>query len=202
MSTETVLCHTCRGLKEASGMGGIMKTCWTCKGKGRIVPPISTTQFASDESLKKAVNAQTMECVATVADIALDATDEVAGSIKTKNKRKSRAKVKEPQTIDMFPEPTVDALMQAILDEPRMTPEVWQATYKNVPRLFGINPVTGQFDEMISKVQRAAMRADYAAAQPRVKRKVNVSAAQDAAAEGDVYYAAFKEKEAQLNATT
>ncbi len=217
MSTNTVKCMTCRGNKELAGMGGIIKECWNCKGKGRVPEPKVETSTVTN---------------AVVLDIAAKATDEIISAVKAKNKRKSRAKAKEPVTADMFQDtctlaaifpdmnlmeaaasiaidkgakqtlpPKVDPLMQAILDEPRMTPEQWQAKYKHVERLFGINPVTNKFDELISKVQRAAMRADYAAQQPKVKRKVDVNASQDAAAEGDANYIAFRNKEAQANAS-
>jgi hypothetical protein len=183
MSTETQLCMTCRGNKELPGMGGIIKTCWNCKGKGRI-PVVKAETSTIDH--------------AVILNMAAQSTDEVVSAIKAKPKRKSRAKTKEPETVDMFTT-YVDPLMQAVLDEPRMKPDEWQRKYKDVPGLFGKDIATGATCEAVSKVERAAMRANYAANQPKVKRKVDVSAAQDLAAEGDANYRAFKEKQETLN---
>ena len=182
MSTNTTRCTACRGQKEFAGLGGIMKKCHHCDGKGSV----------------SAIVATSTESNAIVADMAAAATDEVISAIK--RKRPSRAKAKEPETVDMFiaeaiasssidsdgkagrtviVAPVVDEFTQAVLDEPRMDPLTWQAKYKHINRLFGINPLTQKFDELVSKVQRAEIRAQHAAAQPKIKRTVDMTKSQD-----------------------
>ena len=209
MSTNTIVCFACRGQKEAPGMGGIIKKCEKCSGKGRVERPAAVLQVAKP--------AEPIERVAQTADM------ESVFETKAKPKRKSRAKVKavevDTETKDMFQDtvslaqivtgeaakmPAVDEFTKAILDEPRMTPDEWQAKYKHIARLFGINPMTQKFDCLVTQVQRAAIRANYAATQPRVARKVNVKKAQDVVAESDAEYIAYQHqqeaREAQANA--
>lgn len=208
MTNNTVVCWRCRGQKECAGIGGIVKKCTKCNGKGRIEQPV----VAMHNKVVQGVIDTTVEAVAIPTPLA-----EIKAEIKATPKRKSRAKAKavepvgEPETADMFPEPakpavpTVDDFTQAILDEPRMDPIAWEAKYKHISRLFGINPMTQKFDCLVTQVQRAAIRANYAANQPRVARKVNVKKAQDMVAESDADYLEYKHREeareANANAT-
>lgn len=172
MSTNTVRCDKCKGQKEFAGIGGIMKPCHNCDGKGRISVPVATSA----------------ESNAVVMDIASKATNEVVRAIKRKRPSRAKSKVLAPETKDMFQDtctiaeifaPPIDPVMVAVLDEPRMDPFKWQMKYKDVPGLFGRDMATGGIAELITKVQRAAMRADYANAQPKIARKVDMLKSQD-----------------------
>lgn len=203
-ATNSIRCITCRGLKELAGIGGIMKTCWVCDGKGRIEKVIE----------------QLEPSVVTTSEV----TSAPVGETLAKPKRKSKTKIKdeEVETADMFiaeakiseaidsgPKealsnfmPEIDEFTKAILDEVRMDPIGWQLKYKHIPRLFGINPMTQKFDELVSKVQRAAIRANYAINQPKIARTVNLNKMQDGTVEADSDYLAFKSKEKAAEAIT
>lgn len=162
MSTNTVRCQACRGQKEAPGLGGIVKKCRACDGAGQVEIAVVTSAPSN----------------AVVTTISTDEAVKTVG-------RKRKPKNKEPETVDMFPviAPGIDEFTQAILDEPRLDPLTWKAKYKHIPRLFGINPMTQMFDELISKVERANIRATYASAQPKIARKVDMTKSQDVGAD-------------------
>ena len=162
-------------------MGGIVKDCKACDGKGRIPVKVETSTVSNP-----------------VIDMATKATSEVVSAVKSK--RKSRAKVKEPVTADMFQDTctlqeifmpigvvqALDPMMEAVLAEPNMTTEEFRRKYPGIA-------------ETTSVRDRHGMRVMYASEQKIAPRTVDVSASQDACVSGDAEYKAFEAKEAARN---
>lgn len=175
MSANTVRCHTCRGLKELSGMGGIVKKCWTCDGKGRIAAPVEA--LATTSSL--------------TAPIAVQLIEEPEKPLK----RKPKSKAVEPVTEDMFPveienkKKEIDPMMEAVLAEPHMSTEEWKVKYAHIAAITSVR-------------DRHGMRVVYAQQKPTAPRKVDLGAMQDAGISQDKDYIAFENKEKARKAKT
>ena len=187
-------------------MGGILKDCEACDGTGKV-----------DHIADASEMVDVIESVGEEYDRILDAVNhvdhiedplykvELVSSAKAfESMGIPKAVVQEVITKDLseasdaFPAP-VDEFMVAILDEPRMDPLEWAAKYRHVDRLFG-KTIDGRFDELCTKVQRAAMRANYAGDQVIADRIVNMSAGQDAASKSDPEYKAYQAREKKLMA--
>ena len=191
-----IRCGTCRGQKRLVGIGGIEKDCVTCDGTGQVNAPKLVVSVAPVAPVT-VIEAEVIATPVTVTPV-------------TKGKRKSRAKPKamdiagvsvtqasksdaifvelaplEPEPI--FP-PYEDEFMRAILEELTMDPFAWADKYKHVTSLFGISKITNQPCELITKVQRANIRTDYAYSKPISPRTDAMKASQEAVAEKDGAY--------------
>lgn len=166
-------------------MGGIMKDCPSCDATGKVevialkqAPSVDAVNISAKPVDKQEENVHVTETVgAAEAFESMDIPKEVVAQV--------------------VPKPEIDEFMQAVLDEPRMKPEDWMAKYKHIPRLFGMT-MTGHFGELTTKVQRAAIRANYAQAQVMGERIVDLGAAQDTAIRNDAEYKAYQAQEKKL----
>lgn len=188
MSANMVRCTKCLGQKEYFGIGGIVKSCDTCNATGKVeapkrletIPEETVTPVTDIISAAEAFKSMGIPDAIIAEAAATEAVDKALAQ--------SQANFKKEET-------KVDELMQAVLDEPRMTPEMWKAKYQHVERLFGRSIITGCMEEMISKVQRAQMRANHAMQTPMAPRKVDLGRAQDMAVQSDPEYKAYVAQE-------
>jgi hypothetical protein len=188
MSNSSTRCAKCKGQKKYAGLGGIFKDCEVCNATGKV--DIETKAKKPKEAVKKeeirapkieSISAEEMFKELGVPDDVIDAS-----------LGKSKAAYKEP----IFPGYS-DELITAILDEPRMEALAWENKYKHVKELFGINVLTQKPDQLMTKVQRAGVRAAYGAhvAQMNAPRAVDLSFAQNEAAKTDALHIAFEQRE-------
>jgi hypothetical protein len=207
-----IRCFKCRGQKEYAGIGGIVKKCEACDGKGTVEKIV----------LKAVGDIKNPEIV----DIKVSDNDKP--EVKTKRKAKKpevetvslaevlqEAGVPEAVTQEMFPEDKWvhtsglavemaasnaidnqgkqtmsgpifsgydDEFMRAILAEPSMTTEEWRAKY-------GL--IAGGMDIR----QRHEIRVMYAASKPIAPRSVDLKAAQDMTVAGDPEYKNYVQQE-------
>ncbi len=203
-------------------MGGILKDCEPCDGTGKVDADDISVECV-DENEKQRQMAETIERVAEVyqgivstgqtlpkkrakdhSEDPLHMVELVSAAQAFESMGVPKSVIKEVITQDLseatdaFPAP-IDELMVAILDEPRMDPLEWAAKYRHVDRLFG-KTIDGRFDELCTKVQRAAMRANYATGQVIADRVVNLSASQDAVSKSDPEFVTYQAKEKKLMA--
>lgn len=189
-----IRCQKCRGQKEFAGIGGIMKRCDMCNATGLVEQVVKK----APEVVKVNHIEEALEKVSAAEVVASAAIDNSPKQTLPKRKSRARAKVVEPvAVVAEVAAPVIDEFTQAILDEPKMTPEAWQAKYRHIDRLFGIDK-TGSFGALVSHAQRAAIRANYAATQYRAPRTVDLQAAQDSAVATDLEYAAYVANEKRM----
>lgn len=194
MLVSKIKCLKCKGLGEYAGMGGIMRECGTCDGTGkierdmpeRVTETVSATEaFVSMGIPLGVVNQVIAPAVEnTVSPGLIKETIAIEG-IKQDNKPAPVARQ----------EPAIDEVMQAVIDEPRMEALAWKNKYRHVKGLFAKSIITGQYEELITKVQRAAMRANYASNQVIAERVVDMGALQDATVINSPEYKAYAAQE-------
>lgn len=176
-----VRCVTCRGSGRVNGMGGLLKDCKVCGGDGTL-EKLSIAKDVEDKPKKLAVKEEAPKVTSK------RVTFKKAPAVR------SDAEPIVAATKPIVP-PVIDEVTQACLEEPRMEASAWRQKYQHVPGLFGKSMITGQIEEAISKVQRAAIRASYAMTQPIAPRTVDLSAAQEKASLKDADYLSFKNNE-------
>ncbi len=170
-----VRCMSCKGLGHVNGMGGIQRDCKVCDGVGKIEKVASVD-----------ISAKPVEKEPEIVHIA---EAELSVAIDEESKKQVLPKKKEVEL------ETLDPITQACIEEPRMDPIAWQNKFQNVQGLFAKSMITGQIEACVSKVQRAGIRASYAAQQPMAARTVDLNKAQDAASRTDADYIAYKNQE-------
>ncbi len=195
--SNKVRCLKCRGQKEYAGMGGIMKDCEVCNGTGKVEPVKleiveNKKEIEHVEPVKEELKVETVSAAEAFASMGVPA--EVV-----KEAMANPPLIVSQGEILPLNAPVIDEFMQAVLDEPRMDPISWQAKYKHVSRLFGVD-ITGHFGELVTKVERAAIRANYASTQVIAERTVDLSVSQDSVSNSDPEYAAFTAQEKKLKA--
>lgn len=186
--SNKVRCLKCKGQKEYSGIGGIMKSCEPCGASGYVEKVnVSVAQVEKEEEIVHiepvSVSAvEAFESMGVPAEIIAEALTIVPEIVQV------------PAAVVV---PEIDEFTQAVIDEPRLDPIAWQEKYKHVTRLFGMT-ITGHFGELVSKVERAAIRANYASNQVIGERTVDLSVSQDAVSRGDNEYTAYQAQEKKL----
>ena len=186
MSANMIRCTKCLGQKGYYGIGGLYRDCDVCDKTGKIEAP-KRLEAIPEEPVTQTVSVS--EAFASMGIPAAIIAEAAATEAVDKALAQSQANFKKKE------ETKVDELMQAVLDEPRMTPEMWKAKYQHVERLFGRSIITGCMEEMISKVQRAQMRANHAMQTPMAPRTVDLGKAQDMAVQSDPEYKAYVAQE-------
>jgi len=191
MSVDMIRCHRCRGQKEYAGIGGIVKKCEVCDGKGTVEKiALKAVKNSDIEDVKKSdtkpsVKTKRKAVKAEVETVSLkDVLSEVG--------------VPDEVTEEMFPEDAEitmvtaapgpifagydDEFMRAILAEPSMTTEAWRDKY-------GL--IAGGMDIR----QRHEIRVMYAASKPIAPRSVDLGKAQDMTAMSSPEYKAYAQQE-------
>lgn len=188
----TVRCGRCRGQGQVAGMGGIMGDCSECNGVGKVSKAIETQDFV--------VASERIESVQVSAvDIIEKPVDEMSEVVHEKVKSPKKKKTKLGKSLGAYKEPEIlDDITRACLEEPSMDPLAWKHKYQNVEGLFAKSFITGQQEELITKVQRASIRASYAMQRPIAPRTVDMGKSQDIASKNDSEYKAYKVKEKEL----
>lgn len=171
-------CLACKGLGKVNGMGGLQRDCKACDGVGKVE---SKPIVDSVDILEKPVD-KTPEIVHV--EMAASAAIDEQSSKQTLPKKKEAAVVE-----------TLDEITLACIEEQRMDPIAWKQKYQHVEGLFAKSMITGQMEEIISKVERAAIRTSYAMQTPAAPRIVDLNKAQDAAGKSDPDYIAYQNKE-------
>ena len=200
MSTEKIRCGRCRGQKEYAGMGGIMKECEVCDGTGKVaIVDMSVNDIDKGEEIVSVEHSEEeLDMVESVtdSDIGDVKVSDVTVTLVTEAQASEQIDNQPKQTLPLK-QPELDELMQAVLAEPGMKPEDWARKYAHVDRLFGMT-ITGHHGELVTKVQRAEMRATYASQQPKADRQVDLKVAQDMASKTDPDYAVYQAEEKKL----
>ena len=169
-------CLTCKGLGKVSGMGGLQRDCKVCDGVGKVEDKKPGDVL---DDVYKSLDAKYVDAVDTPVK-PVEETPEIVHEVKKK----------EVEAVE-----TLDEITKACIEEPRMDPISWKNKYQHVEGLFCKSIITGQMDEVISKVERAAIRTSYAMQTPAAPRKVNLNKAQDNAGKADPDYIAYQNKE-------
>jgi hypothetical protein len=185
MSVDKTRCLKCRGQGEYAGIGGIMKNCIACDGKGKI----EVIKDSPKETLPKKKVKEVEAVSAPEAFESMGIPASVINEVITKDLSEDS---------NNFPKPELDELTQAILDEPRMEAMAWAKKWCHVKQLFAMSPITGRYEELITKVQRAGMRATFAQGQEIAPRVVDLSKAQDSTIKSDPEYKAYQAQEKKL----
>ncbi len=168
------------------GMGGININCRICKGEGVIVVEPSEL-YKIVEAIPEAVEpvkAAPVEVVEPVKKIKIDVP--VEAMVETLPLDLS------PIVTDIFPGYSND-MMQALFDENKMDAIKWRQKYKGIKELFKVSGAL--IDEVVSKVERNAIRELYARSKPVAPRVVDTLGMQDAGVGADKDYSKYKAQE-------
>lgn len=172
METNKITCYKCRGLKIMATMGGLTKSCTVCDETGMIARTSSNIKpveldVSNPPRVKKPKKAATAR-----------------GRGKSKV---FQGVVENFSLADIFPgiesvkQPMLagysDQLIVALLEEPRCDPLKWRQQYQDVKELF--NVINNEITEVMSKVERAAIREIYARSIPISPRKVDIMKMQE-----------------------
>jgi len=208
-----VRCNVCRGQKKVSGMGGITRDCRACSGTGEVDAPelITLTPVEIESKVETVPFSQVLKEMdvpnSVIVEMANAATNEVAAAINNKNKR-SRSRRKPIGAVENITESVVpapifagysDALMTALLDEPKMPLQDWKKKYMRNNELFiigkdgrGVDQIVG---ELLPLEHRNTIRLLYAQSKPVAPRKVNLKDMQDNMAAFDPDYARYEREQ-------
>ena len=187
MLTKSVRCHTCRGQKEVSGIGGVTKPCWNCDGTGKTQFEVMDNEvvhtfdeFKSDVKKLSVEEVETLDMFDPHDAIApLGLVDEAISSAQIdKNEKGARTSFKKKE------QEIVDPTMEAILAESKMNSEDWKAKY----------PIAASIDVR----DRHNMRVMYAQAKPIEPRRVDLGKMQDNVSKSDPEHLAFLNREKAL----
>ncbi len=211
---EQVRCPTCRGQKKMNGIGGIPRDCWTCKATGSIekeVPKLATIPeneiltVAIPTPLKISVPTDLQEMINPPEyKTELCSLEDIFPGV-TQGVKEAEAKKKEVEAASQNPvkkaifEGYSDALMEALLDEPKMPLIDWKKKHMRNAELFVLgkdsrgNDVIGT--ELLDLHLRNSIRLMYAQSKPIAPRKVNTMAAQDMVAKKDPDYVKYEREQ-------
>lgn len=209
--TNKVRCQRCRGQKKYAGIGGVMKDCEVCDSTGFIERELKIVpQPVVQESVQVPEGASVVEDESAASDTAVaDEKDQDLSDV-AELSATSDLGVAQGEKVVYVPVAPMqvgtilpgydDEFMRAILAEPTMDAIKWAAAYKHVTQLFGINPMTKKWDELLSKVQRASIREMYAMSKPIKERRVDLGSQQDDAVKGDPEYKKYQANEKKREA--
>ncbi len=182
MATEMMRCSACKG-RGKRVVGGMESDCRSCDGDGKVAVATELCSLADIfPGIEKSFEVEPIHSVNS------SEPKEVAEPVKKKEK-KAEVELPEP----LFPGYS-DELIRAILEEGQMSGSAWKEKHKNNNEVF-ITLNGTIISEILDVRARASIREMYAMSRPAAPRKVDLSAAQDAAASSDAEYLKLVEQD-------
>lgn len=170
------------------GIGGLWRDCWACEGKGTVAVSIAVS------TAPVFTNPMVQGVVDTTVESAIPSQPIVAKEVAVESVNKHES----VEPLCMFPGYS-DAVMTAILDEPRMSIVDWKNKYRGVSELFVVEGGVVKA-ELIGLRDRQAIRLAYAQSRPAAPRKVDLMKSQDMVANRDADYMLHVKAEEKLKA--
>lgn len=152
MTTEKITCPACKGGKTVRGMGGMIRDCSNCSGKGSVDVPVSEevvvvtasavakndtvkTTVAPDAKIEVQYSAADKSDVTPTAEVVI--TPEVKPSVEVVGEAPRVEQVEEKPAKPIEQELGEMAgytpfMIEAIMKEPSMKPDVWRNKYASV----------------------------------------------------------------------